>query len=53
VHVLWATEGSDLASQVTEAAAQSQPLVLGENHPLARQAFVRQTSPASTAQQPV
>jgi Family of unknown function (DUF6424) len=43
VHVLWATEGSHLASQVTEAAAQSQPLVLGENHPLARQAFVRQT----------
>jgi len=52
VHVLWATHGSDLAGQVTEAEAQGKPLVLGENHPLARQAFVRQTSRAAAAQQP-
>ncbi len=43
VHVLYATPGSSLAKQVTESEAQGKPLILGPSHPLARQAFVRQT----------
>lgn len=44
VHVLYATPGSSLAKQVTESEAQGKPLILGPSHPLARQAFVRQTT---------
>lgn len=50
VHVLWATHGSDLAGQVSDAEAQSKPLILGENHPMAQQAFVRQNGSSATAQ---
>jgi hypothetical protein len=52
VHVLWATHGSDLAGQVTAAEAQSKPLILGDSHPMALQAFAQQSGPAPTAQQP-
>jgi hypothetical protein len=43
VHVLFATPGSDLAGQVSQAEAQSQPLILDPSHPLAQQAFAKQT----------
>jgi uncharacterized protein DUF6424 len=43
VHVLYATPGSNLAGQVGQAEAQSQPLILDPSHPLAQQAFARQT----------
>jgi Family of unknown function (DUF6424) len=43
VHVLYATAGSDLASQVSQAEAQQQPLVLDASHPLAQQAFADQS----------
>jgi Family of unknown function (DUF6424) len=42
IHVLYATPGSDLAGQVSEAEAQSQPLILDPSHPLAQQAFAKQ-----------
>jgi hypothetical protein len=41
--VLYATPGSDLADKLGQAEAQSQPLILEPSHPLAKQAFVRQT----------
>ena len=44
IHVLYATPGSDLASAVGQAEASSQPLILDPSHPLAQQAFARQTS---------
>jgi len=44
VHVLWATSGSDLAGQVTQAESANTPLVLSADHPLAKQAFAQQTS---------
>ena len=43
VHVLYATPGSDLADQVSQAEARCQPLVLDPSHPLAQQAFAKQT----------
>jgi hypothetical protein len=43
VHVLYATPGTDLADKLGQAEAQSQPLILEPSHPLAKQAFVRQT----------
>jgi hypothetical protein len=42
VHFLYATAGSDLASQVSRAEAKQQPLVLDASHPLAQQAFAGQ-----------
>jgi hypothetical protein len=45
VHVLYATPGSALASQVSQAEAQSQPLILDPGHPLAQQAFRQQDAP--------
>jgi Family of unknown function (DUF6424) len=44
VHVLYATPGSALASQVSQSEAQSQPLILDSAHPLAQQAFSQQTA---------
>jgi hypothetical protein len=44
VHVLWATHGSDLAGQVSQAEAQGKPLILAPDHPMAQQAFVQQTA---------
>jgi hypothetical protein len=41
--VLYATPGTDLASQVSQAETQSQPLILDPSHPLAQQAFAKQT----------
>jgi hypothetical protein len=49
VHVLYATPGSELAGQVSTAEAQGQPLVLGPDHSLARQAFARQQTGAVPA----
>jgi len=49
VHVLWASQGSDLAGQVTAAEAQSKPLILGEDHPMAQQAFAQQNSAQAPA----
>ena len=46
VHVLYATPGSALAGQVSTAEAKSEPLILGDTHPLAKQAYVRQQGPA-------
>lgn len=45
VHVLYATPGSDLAHQVSQSEASSQPLILNAGHPLAQQAFARQSGP--------
>lgn len=42
VHVLYATPGTQLAQQKQEAEAASTPLVLGPEHPLARQAYQHQ-----------
>jgi Family of unknown function (DUF6424) len=52
VHVLWATHGSELASQVNQAAAQDKPLILGDEHPMARQAFAQQSGAPATAPPP-
>ena len=40
---LYATPGSDLADQVSQAEAQSKPLILDPSNPLAQQAFAKQT----------
>jgi hypothetical protein len=40
--VLYATPGSDLADQVSQAAGQNKPLILDPSHPLAQQAFAQQ-----------
>jgi Family of unknown function (DUF6424) len=48
VHVLYATPGSELAGQVSQSEARSQPLILDPGHSLARQAFARQ-GPAPAA----
>ena len=50
VHVLFATAGSDLAGQVHQSEAQSQPLILGPSHPLAQQAFAQQSAAQTPAQ---
>jgi hypothetical protein len=50
IHVLYATPGSRLAAQVSQSEAQSQPLILHPGHPLAQQAFARQTGAAAPAQ---
>jgi hypothetical protein len=44
VHVLYATPGTALAGQVSQAAAQSEPLILDPGHPLAQQAFRQQAA---------
>ena len=44
VHVLYATPGTALAGQVSQAEAQSEPLILDPGHPLAQQAFREQTA---------
>ena len=43
IHVLYATPGSDLAHQVSQAESESKPLILPPSHPLAQQAFARQS----------
>lgn len=45
VHVLYATPGSSLATQVSQSENQSQPLILEAGHPLAQQAFAQQNAP--------
>jgi hypothetical protein len=50
VHVLYATPGSDLAGQLSQSEAQSQPLILDPSHPLAQQAFAQQPAPQVTGQ---
>jgi hypothetical protein len=50
VHVLYATPGSDLAGQVSQSAAASQPLILDPSHPLAQQAYARQNAPQVPSQ---
>jgi hypothetical protein len=50
VHVLFATPGSDLAAQVGQSEAQSQPLILDPSHPLAQQAFAQQSAAHAPAQ---
>jgi hypothetical protein len=42
VHVLYATPGSNLAQQKQQAESAATPLILGPDHPLAKQAFQRQ-----------
>jgi hypothetical protein len=42
VHVLYATPGSKLAQQKQQAESAATPLILGPEHPLAKQAFQRQ-----------
>ncbi len=42
VHVLYATPGSDLADQVSQSEAAGKPVILGPDHPLAKQAFRNQ-----------
>ena len=42
VHVIYATPGSQLEQQKQAAERASTPLILGPDHPLARQAFVNQ-----------
>jgi hypothetical protein len=42
VHVLYATPGSQLAQQKQAAESANLPLVLGPDHPLARQAYTNQ-----------
>jgi hypothetical protein len=49
VNVLYATPGSDLADQVSQSEAQSQPLILDPDHSLAQQAFAQQNAPAPAA----
>ena len=47
VHVLYATPGSQLAQQKHEAESAGAPLILGPNHPLSQQAYVKQQPPGS------
>jgi len=42
VHVLYATPGSKLAQQKQQAESAATPLILGPDHPLAKQAFQQQ-----------
>lgn len=42
VHVLYATPGSALADQKQAAEATNSPLILGPDHPLAKQAYQHQ-----------
>ncbi len=42
VHVIYATPGSQLEQQKQAAERASTPLILGPDHPMARQAFVNQ-----------
>jgi len=42
VHVLYATPGSQLAQQKQQAEGAATPLILGPEHPLAKQAFQNQ-----------
>jgi len=42
VHVLYATPGSKLAQQKQQAETAASPLILGPDHPLAKQAFQQQ-----------
>jgi Family of unknown function (DUF6424) len=42
VHVLYATPGSKLAQQKQQAESAASPLILGPDHPLAKQAFRHQ-----------
>ena len=42
VHVLYATPGSKLAQQKEQAESAATPLILGPDHPLAKQAFQQQ-----------
>jgi len=42
VHVLYATPGSKLAQQKQQAESAASPLILGPDHPLAKQAFQQQ-----------
>ena len=42
VHVLYATPGSQLAEQKQQAESAATPLILGPEHPLAKQAFQNQ-----------
>jgi hypothetical protein len=42
VHVLYATPGSQLAQQKQQAESAATPLILGPEHPLAKQAFQNQ-----------
>jgi hypothetical protein len=42
VHVLYATPGSKLAQQKEQAESAATPLILGPEHPLAKQAFQQQ-----------
>jgi hypothetical protein len=42
VHVLYATPGSKLAQQKQQAESAATPLILGPEHPLAKQAFQQQ-----------
>ncbi|HEY3733038.1 MAG TPA: DUF6424 family protein [Streptosporangiaceae bacterium] len=44
VHVIYATPGSHLAGQVSQAEAKSQPLILDSGHPLAQQAYAQQSA---------
>jgi hypothetical protein len=43
---------SVLAGQVSQSEAQSQPLILAPDHPLAQQAFAQQDAPASPGSGP-
>ncbi len=42
VHVLYATPGSELARRAAQAQHDQVPLILGPEHPISRQAYVRQ-----------
>jgi Family of unknown function (DUF6424) len=42
VHVLYATPGSQLAAQKRQAESAATPLILGPEHPMAKQAFQNQ-----------
>jgi hypothetical protein len=42
VHVLYATPGTQLAQQKQDAESTNTPLILGPEHPLAKQAYQRQ-----------
>jgi hypothetical protein len=53
IHVLYATPGSQLAQQKQAAENVNAPLILGPDHPLARQAFTnQQATGAGSADQP-
>ena len=52
IHVLYATPGSQLAQQKQAAENVNAPLILGPDHPLARQAFTNQQATGAGSADP-